>query len=220
MGSYSACRIAFELILRAVAAESMHLQGLLRRPRVDPPWKPQLRWRQEGSRSRRVRLRPRATLHRTGPPRGPPPPRPVSDPAFPRAASESRGASSPSGSECSSFNSDEIERRENVRRRCVEPAWLGEDRGSRRAALARDRTSDRAIAPPEVAGTEETGESEDTEEDPFATDFRRDEQGRRVANPSPTLSPFSARPSPSPHDAPPSRTTRPAEDEGEGGRSS
>ena len=42
------CRIALELILRAVAVESLHLQGLLRRPRVDPPWKPQLRGRQEG----------------------------------------------------------------------------------------------------------------------------------------------------------------------------
>ena len=42
------CRIALELILRAVAVESLRLQGLLRRPRMDPPWKSQLRWRQEG----------------------------------------------------------------------------------------------------------------------------------------------------------------------------
>ena len=67
-----------------------------------------------------------------------------------------------------------------MRRRRQNPAWLGDDSTTRREALARDRTQRES---PAAAAAEEAGEeaeSEEAEDDPFATDFRRDEQNRRL----------------------------------------
>ncbi|CAE7339148.1 unnamed protein product [Symbiodinium necroappetens] len=79
-----------------------------------------------------------------------------------------------------SFDSSEIIRQEDLRRRGGTPAWAKGSTSLRRSVLARDRTAHPRPTPKDDsdAEAEEGEEEEESDPDPFATDFSRPSDGR------------------------------------------
>ena len=117
-----------------------------------------------------------------GPPRGPPPSVPIHS-----ESAEGDGAAEDDASQCSQGSVDSLDSSELIHRnflvgRAGTPAWAMGTARERRAAVARDRshaTEEPAPRNPLDTYMEEQEEEEPTEDDPFATDFSRDENGGR-----------------------------------------
>ena len=120
---------------------------------------------------RRARLRPNPASGNA--PAGPPPPVPIHG-----ASSAPAARSSDSDLSQGSFDSSEIIRQEDLRRRGGTPVWAKGSTSLRRSVLARDRTAPSQPMPADDPAdeAEEGEEEEESDPDPFATDTGCDER--------------------------------------------